>query len=166
MLRARECAPTPYSFAVLELTFEFIKELGIALCTFNQTKGYWLFIDALNVALSISVCMKIQTQQFNITPFNIMRVDFEFELGLLWVCMMAKVQVVLAPFIAFTSYYNVNKAHNMLALVLDPRFKFFNMVKMFVGQVKVIQMWLSMKTKFCCHYKWLLFISQTPPLMT
>jgi hypothetical protein len=27
-------------------------------CTFNQTQGYWLFIDALNVALSINVCMQ------------------------------------------------------------------------------------------------------------
>jgi hypothetical protein len=101
--------------------------------------------------------MQIQIQQFKITPFDIVRVDFEFELGALWVCMMAKVQVVLAPFFAFTSSYNVNKAHNML--VLDPHFKFLDMVKTFVGQVKVIQMWLSMRTKLCCHYEWLLFIS-------
>jgi hypothetical protein len=48
--------------------------------------------------------------------------DFEFELGALWVQMMAKVQVVLVPFLAFTSFYNVNKAYNMLSLMLDPRF--------------------------------------------
>ncbi len=55
-----------------------------------------------------------------------MKVDFEFELGALWVCMMAKVQIVLAPFLAFALFYNVNKVHNMLALVLDPCFKFLD----------------------------------------
>jgi len=48
--------------------------------------------------------------------------DFEFELGALWVQMMAKVQVVLVPFLAFTSFYNVNNAYNMLSLMLDTRF--------------------------------------------
>jgi hypothetical protein len=60
-------------------------------------------------------------------------VDFEIELGALWVCMMAKVQAVLAPFLAFTSSYNASKVHNMMALMLEPRFKFLDMVKTFVG---------------------------------
>jgi hypothetical protein len=87
------------------------------------------------------------------------KVDFEFELGALWVCMMAKIQVVLVPFMAFTSSCNVIKVHNMLALVLDPHFKSLDVVKMFVGQAKVIQMWLNMTTRLCCHYEWLFFIS-------
>jgi len=32
---------------------------------------------------------------------------------------MAEVQATLAPFLAFTSSNNVNKTHNMLALILD-----------------------------------------------
>jgi hypothetical protein len=43
--------------------------------------------------------------------------------------MMAEVQIVLAPFLTFTFSYNVTKAHNMLALMLDPRFKFLDVVK-------------------------------------
>jgi hypothetical protein len=54
--------------------------------------------------------------------------DFESKLGALQVHMMAKVQVVLAPFLAFTSY-NVSKVHNMLALMLDPHLKFLDVVK-------------------------------------
>jgi hypothetical protein len=50
--------------------------------------------------------------------------------------MMAKVQVVLAPFLAFTSTYNASKTHNMLALMLDMRFKSLDVVKTIVGQEK------------------------------
>ncbi len=49
-----------------------------------------------------------------------------------------RVQVVLTPFLAFTSY-NANKVHNMLALILDSRFKSLDVVKAFVGCTKVIQ---------------------------
>jgi hypothetical protein len=33
--------------------------------------------------------------------------------------MMVEAQVVLAPFLAFTSSYNVSKAYNMLALMMN-----------------------------------------------
>ncbi len=52
---------------------------------------------------------------------------------------MAKVQVVLAPFVAFTSFYNTNQAHNMLTLMLDLCFKSLDVVKAFVGWANVIQ---------------------------
>ncbi len=50
-----------------------------------------------------------------------------------------RVQVVLTPFLAFTSSYNANKVHNMLALISDSRFKSLDVVKAFVGCTKVIQ---------------------------
>jgi len=52
---------------------------------------------------------------------------------------MAEVQVVLAPFVAFTSSYNANEAHKMLTLMLDPCFKSLDVVKAFVGWANVIQ---------------------------
>jgi hypothetical protein len=64
--------------------------------------------------------MQNQIQQFVITPLNFVKKNFEYELGALWVHMMAKVQVVLVPFLAFTSFYNANKTHNILALKFDP----------------------------------------------
>jgi hypothetical protein len=63
-------------------------------CILNQTQGYWLLFDALNVALSMSVCMQNQIQQYEITAFNFVKGGFEYEMGALWVCMMAKIQVV------------------------------------------------------------------------
>jgi hypothetical protein len=55
--------------------------------------------------------------------------DLESKLGALQVCMMVEVQVVLAPFLAFTSFYNASKVHNMLALLLDPWFESYGVVK-------------------------------------
>jgi hypothetical protein len=61
--------------------------------------------------------------------------DFESKLGPLQVCMV-EVQVILAPFLAFTFSYIVNKAHNMLALMLEPPFKSLNVVKAFIKMGK------------------------------
>ncbi len=72
-------------------------------------------------------------------PFNFVREDFEYELGALWVQMMAKVQGASAPLLAFTPFYNVNKGYNMLSQMLDPHFKSLDVVKAFVGWAKVIQ---------------------------
>jgi hypothetical protein len=77
--------------------------------------------------------MQNQLQQYEITPFNFVRGDFEFELGALRVHMVVEVQVVLTPFLAFTSSYNASKVHNMLALILDSHFKSLDVVKTFVG---------------------------------
>jgi len=52
--------------------------------------------------------------------------------------MMAKVQVVLVPFLGFKYSYNASKAQNMLALVLDSHFKSVDVVKAFVRWVKMI----------------------------
>ncbi len=43
--------------------------------------------------------------------------------------MVVEVQVVLTPFLAFTSSYNASKVHKML----DSHFKSFDVVKAFVG---------------------------------
>ncbi len=68
-----------------------------------------------------------------------MKGDSEFELKALHVHMMAEVHVVLAPFVAFTYFYNGNKAHNMLTLMLDMCFKSLNVVKVFVEWANKIQ---------------------------
>jgi hypothetical protein len=60
-------------------------------CIFNPTQGYWLFSNALNVALSISVSLHNEIEQSDITSLNFVRGDFESELGALWVCMMVEV---------------------------------------------------------------------------
>jgi hypothetical protein len=45
--------------------------------------------------------------------------DFEAELQTFHMHMMGEVLVALVPFLAFAYAYNLSKAHNMLALMLD-----------------------------------------------
>jgi hypothetical protein len=73
--------------------------------------------------------------------------DFEFESRVLQVCMMVEVQAILAPFLTFTSFYNVNKAHNMLALMLELDFKSLDVLKTFIKWTKVIQIVAKYDTK-------------------
>jgi hypothetical protein len=52
-------------------------------CIFNQIRGCWLLSNDLNVTLSIIVCMQNQIQQYEISPFNFVKGDFEYKLGAL-----------------------------------------------------------------------------------
>jgi hypothetical protein len=61
--------------------------------------------------------------------------------------MMVEVQAILAPFLAFTSFNNVNKTHNMLALMLELDFKSLDVVKAFIKWAKVIQTMAKYDTK-------------------
>jgi hypothetical protein len=81
-------------------------------CIFIQTRGYWLLSNDLNVALLFKVCLQNQIEQYEITPFNFVKGDFESKSGALQVHMMVEVQIILAPFLAFTSFYNVSKVNN------------------------------------------------------
>jgi hypothetical protein len=66
---------------------------------------------------------------------------------------------MLVPFLAFTSSYNVNKVHNMLTIMLDPHFKSLDVVKVFVGWAKVIQIVAKYGNKTLLPLLVLLFIS-------
>jgi len=89
----------------------------------------------------------------------------DFESGALRMHMMVEVQAILAPFLAFTFFYNANKAHNMLTLMLEPHFLPFDMVKAFIGQAKVIQIVVKYDSKILLPLLVVFFISQTPLLM-
>jgi hypothetical protein len=109
-------------------------------CILNQTLGYWLISNTLHVTFSISVSMQMEIQQSETTSNNFIKGDFEFELQALHLRVMAKVMVVLAPFLSFATTCTLSKAHNMLALMLDSCFKCLDVVKAFVGWAKVMEM--------------------------
>jgi hypothetical protein len=108
-------------------------------CILNQTHNHWLIFDTLHPAISISVNMQMEIQQSETTSNNFVKEDLESKLQALCLHMMAKMPVVLAPILSFTTTYTPNKAHNMFALMLDTRFKCLDVVKGFVGHVKVME---------------------------
>jgi hypothetical protein len=91
--------------------------------------------------------MQNELEQSEITYLNFVKGDFEYELGALLILMMVEIKIVFAPFLAFASTYIVAKVHNMLTLMLDPRFKSLDILKTFVGRTKVIHMVAEYDTK-------------------
>ncbi len=57
----------------------------------------------------------------------------------LGVNMQKQVNVVLQPFLNFMDFFQPTKAHNMVALVLDPRFKDLSLVGDYVGHAFAIE---------------------------
>jgi hypothetical protein len=53
--------------------------------------------------------------------------------------MMGQVPTALGPFLAFFESYIAAKAHNMLAIMFDPRFKNMNVICDFVGDSFALQ---------------------------
>jgi hypothetical protein len=84
--------------------------------------------------------MQNEIHQSKTASSNFVKGNFESEFQAFCIRMIGKVLVVLAPFLAFSFAYNSSKVHNMLALMLDSRFKFLDVVKTHVGQAKVIHM--------------------------
>jgi hypothetical protein len=65
---------------------------------------------------------------------------------------------------AFTSSYNVSKVHNMLAFMLDPRFKSVDLVKVLFGQANVIQIVVKYDSETLMSLLVATFHFLTPPL--
>jgi hypothetical protein len=61
--------------------------------------------------------------------------------------MMAKMTTILAPFLSFATTYIPSYTHNMFTLMLDLHCKCLDVVKNFVGWVKVMEMVAEYDTK-------------------
>lgn len=108
-------------------------------CVTNQSKGYWLLSDALATALNL--CIQLHKEQIEkelVSP-KLEAGNFESELEVLQARMMSEVINTLAPFLSFTVSYSAKHAHNMLALMLDPRYKGLSLVKDYVGRERALQ---------------------------
>lgn len=84
----------------------------------NQTRGCWLLSDALFDALAVYMmcCFELNHRQGTWVEAN----DFDVELEVLYSYMLGEVTCVLYPFISYVCAFKAEKAHNMLALMLDP----------------------------------------------
>jgi hypothetical protein len=61
---------------------------------------------------------------------------------------MVEVMEILVFFLSFATTYTFNKAHNMLALMLDLHFKCLGVVKTFVGWEKIMEIVVKYDIKF------------------
>jgi hypothetical protein len=83
--------------------------------------------------------------------------DFEFKLGALHIHMMEEIKVIFTPFLEFASIYNVIKAHNMFAFMLNLWFKSLDVLKTYAGKAKVIHMVAKYDNTSLMPFWWLPF---------
>nr|XP_024402695.1 uncharacterized protein LOC112295398 isoform X2 [Physcomitrium patens] len=108
-------------------------------CIMNQSKAYWLLSDAIATALSL--CIQLHRERLPNRSLADPKLDpsFEAALDVSLDRMRQEVMNTLAPFLTFTVEYSAKHAHNMLVLMLDPRYKGLSLVKDYVGKNLALQ---------------------------
>ncbi len=103
-------------------------------CVLNQSVGHWLLFNALNSIIIISFKTK---EEVNVRPFEFLMDDdlgISFKFANFALYIRLEVFWVLDSFLSFMRTYNEKKAHNMLALMFDLRFKSLRLVFSYVGK--------------------------------
>jgi hypothetical protein len=104
-------------------------------CVFNQSFGHWFLSDDLHFVISMS--LKLEEENKIIPSFESILEDDSIisnELSLLAFNIRREVINVLDFFLSFLKKYEIKKVHNMISLMLDPRFKSLHIVSSFVGR--------------------------------
>jgi hypothetical protein len=100
----------------------------------NQSTSQWLLFDALNSAITMS----FSAEKVNLKPsFEFLMDDnlrIFFELTNFASNIRLEMFGVLDSFLLFMKTYGEKNAHNMLALMHDPRFKSLQLVFSYVGK--------------------------------
>ncbi len=108
-------------------------------CVLNQSCGHWLFSNALHFTISMN--LKLMEENQVLPSFeNLMDDDsiVNDELFLLASNFRKEVINVLDFFLSLLKVYDKRKAHDMISLMLDPRYKGLRIVSSFVGRNKVL----------------------------
>lgn len=134
-LKLQERVPSGLTWAVARTVTGTLNAI-VKQCILNQTRGYWLLSDALAAAFRVSVELQdVHDQRAHVVPA--LRVgDFESEIEMLKMRMAREAIGVLKPFLAFAVVFSESKAYNMLALMLDPRFKGLECIIEYIGVAK------------------------------
>jgi len=108
-------------------------DLVVSTCILNQSRGHWLLSDALNSAISMSLKFR---EEIDLATFdNTIEEDgnVAYELSCLASNIQKEIIQVLDSFFSFLKKNEERKAHNMLSLMLDPRFKILHLVSSLIG---------------------------------
>jgi hypothetical protein len=103
-------------------------------CVLNESHGHWLLSDALHFTISMNLRLKEENQ---IVPsFETLMDDDSIivdELVLVAFNIRREVCDVFDSSLLFLTKYENRETHNMISLMLDPRFKRFHIISSFVG---------------------------------
>ncbi len=106
----------------------------VFICIINQLHGHWFFV-MFYTANSMNLKLRGKNQVFPLFE-SLMDDDLVVsdELSLLASNIRREVINVLDSFLSFLRVYDKKKTHNMIFLTLNPRYKSFHIVSLFVGR--------------------------------
>jgi hypothetical protein len=133
-VRVTSRVPPPLTWHISQIVVDCLLPI-VSTCVINQAHGHWLLSDALHFVISMSLKLKKENQI--IPSFESLMEDDSIisnELHLLAFNIRGEVINVLNSFLSFLKKYENRKAHNMISLMLDPRFKSLHIISSFVGR--------------------------------
>ena len=114
--------PTGVTWAMSRTVTETLNPI-VKQCFLNQTHGYWLLLDALAASLAILVELGAHIDHLSNMDPPLQHGDFDAKLEILRGKMSLEAMLVMRPFLSFTQTFISEKAHNIIILMVDPRFK-------------------------------------------
>jgi len=126
--------PPPLTWHISQIIVDCLLPI-VSTCVINQSHGHWLLSDALYSIISMS--LKLKEENKIIPSFESLMEDDSIisnELSLLAFKIRREVINVLNSFLSFLKKYENRKAHNMIFLMLDPRFQSLRIISSFVGR--------------------------------
>ena len=102
-------------------------------CILNQTRGFWLLSDALLSTMKISMKLQVESNRCEMHEPPLRCGEFDSELEIFYGQIAKTTTRVLNPVLDFTKKFSPDKAHNMVAIMVDPRYKGLQCVSKFVG---------------------------------
>ncbi|KAG0573230.1 hypothetical protein KC19_VG160100 [Ceratodon purpureus] len=134
-LKLQERVPSGLTWAVARTVTGTLNAI-VKQCILNQTREYRLLSDALAPAFRVSVELHDVHDQRALAVPALRVGNVESDIEMLKMRMAREAIGVLKPFLAFADVFNESKAHNMLALMLDPRFKGLECIIEYIGVAK------------------------------
>jgi hypothetical protein len=130
MVRISSRVPPPPTWHILKILIDVFSTMVNA-CVMNQSRGHWLLIGALFTTITMSCTLK---EELEMHPILNNLVEDAIELDLLASNIKRDVYNVLDVFLSFLKKFDERKTYNLLALMLDPRYKNLVIVSTFVGK--------------------------------
>lgn len=102
-----------------------ILNLVVEACIVNQIHGFRLLSDALVSIVTISVRLRVESNRREVGVPLLEVGSFDSKLEITHGQIAKADCAVLEPFLDFTRKFSRDKAHNIVAIMLDPRYKSF-----------------------------------------
>ncbi len=130
-MRITSCVPPPLTWHIFQIIVDVLS-LVVSVYVLNQFRGHWLLFDALNA----TIIMNLKFEEKIGISFNLHDLidDDSIVAQELSLFLTFKENYVTFEMVFFHfKKYERNRTHNMLSLMLNPRFKSLRLVSSFIG---------------------------------